>query len=182
MPGGTVHYNLKHGQLAAKVATPTWLKIAGSIDMNLSVSQNVEYLAADAIKSYPAWDAPEFSFDASMAEADFAILAVINNGTSSTSGTTPSIIEKFELKGQAGNPPFLWSGLADNINANADRKAFRMTLLNCTASAAVPVMGQTTYGTWPVTGALGVDANGIAVRYEKLESQPTFTAGVYAVA
>lgn len=178
---GTVHYNLEHAQVAALGTTPTWLDVPGSIDLGISITSNANYLAADGSKPYVAYSAPEGSFDLSFAEADFAMLAVINGGTASTSGTTPAIIERYEQPGTAKNPSFALSGYASNVNGGVDRAGFRVTLPNAKAGVASPTFGQETWGTWSTSGAMAADENDVMVIYEKLETAPTFTAGVMPV-
>lgn len=178
---GTVHYNLEHAQVATLATTPTWLDIPGSIDFTPTITSNANYLAADGSKPYVAYSAPEGSFDLSFAEADFAMLAVINGGTASTSGTTPAVIERYEQPGTAKNPAFALSGYATNVNSGVDRAGFRVTIPNAKAGVAAPTFGQETWGTWKTSGAMAADKNDVLVIYEKMETKPTFTLGVMPV-
>lgn len=178
---GTVHYNFEHGQVATPATTPVWLDVPGVTTFSVTASSSVNYFAADGKKAYAAWSAPEFGFSAGMAEADFAVMAVINNGTAATTGTTPEIIETFKVKGTAGNPAFHFSGYAKNVNPNVDRAGFMLTIPNATAGAAAPALGQETWGEWTFDGAMTPDDDDIVIMYSKLETGPTFTAGVYPV-
>lgn len=179
---GTVHYNLEHSQVMSLVGTGTdWLAIGGSVSISPSITSNISRLAADGGQRYPVADAPEGSFSGEFAEADFDILAVINGGDVSTSGTTPNVIERYEQPARAVMAPFALFGFAPNINAGAADAAFGITFPRATATPAVPQMQQQTHGTWSFDGALDGDADTPLIVYEKYETAPTITAGVYPV-
>lgn len=178
---GTVHYNLEHAQVAELGASPTWLDIPGVTTLSTTIDSSVARLAADGSKPYAAWSAPEGSFDGGFAEADFAILAVINGGTASTSGTTPSVIERYEQPGTASNPGFALSGYAKNVNDAVGMAAFRVTIPQATASPAAPSFGQETWGEWSFSGAMTPTDDDVLIVYEKLETEPQFTDGVMPV-
>lgn len=179
---GTVHYNLEHTQVMSLVGTGNdWLPIAGSVSLSPSITSNISRLQADGQSKYPVADAPEGSFSYEFAEADFAILAVINGGTQSTSGTTPAAIERYEQPGTAVSAPFALFGFAPNINAGVDEAAFAVTLPRAIASPAVPQLQQQTHGTWSGDGAMEADENDVMIVYEKYESAPTMADGVYPV-
>lgn len=182
--GGTVHYNFEHGQVASLVGgtAGTWMDVAGTIDLSPSITSSPNYLSADGQKKYVAYSAPEGSFDMSFAEADFALLAVINGGTASTSGTPgTNEIQRYEQPGTASNPPFAFSGYASNVNAGVDAAGFRVTIPQATAGAASPTLGQETWGTWSTSGAFTATDDDVMIIYESLEAKPVFTSGVMPV-
>lgn len=178
---GTVHYNFEHAQVAVPATSPVWLDVPGVTTLGITASSSVNYLAADGSKKYAAWSAPEYGFSAGMAEADFAVLAVINNGTAATTGITPGVIETFEVEATAINPQFHFSGYASNVNPNVKRAGFMVTIPYASAGAAVPAMGQETWGEWTFDGAITPNDDNVVIQYSKLETAPTFTSGVYAV-
>lgn len=180
---GTVHYNLEHTQVMSLVGTGNdWLAIAGSVSISPSITSNISRLQADGQSKYPVADAPEGSFSGEFAEADFAVLAVINGGEASTSGTPGSdAIERYVQPGRAVMAPFALFGFAPNINAGVTDAAFAVTLPRAIASPAVPQLQQQTHGTWSFDGAMEADENDAMIIYERYEVAPTMTDGVYPV-
>lgn len=179
---GTVHYNLEHAQVMSLVGTGNdWLAIGGPVSISPSITANISRLAAAGGQRYPVADAPEGSFNGEFAEADFDILAVINGGDASTSGTGPSVIERYEQPGTAQMAPFALFGFASNINAAAAEAAFAVTFPRAIATPAVPQLQQQTHGTWSFDGAMEPDDNDVMIVYEKYTTAPTMTDGVYPV-
>jgi hypothetical protein len=176
-----VTYNLEHAQVAPVAATPTYLDVPGVITMDVSISSSSNYLAADGGKYAVAWSAPEGSGTLSFGESDFAVLAVINGGTASSSGITPAVIDRYEQPGTVSNPSFILVGYAKNVKPadGADARAgFRVTVPRASAAPASMSMGQETWGEWSADLAFVADDNDVMVIYEMLETAPTFTNGV----
>ncbi len=178
----TFHYNLQHAQVMSLVGTGnSWLDIPGVTTLTPSASSSPTFFSADGEKKYVAYPAAEWSLSYGFAEGDFALLAVINGGEVSTSGTPGTDeIQRYEQPAAAANPPFALSGYAPNINDAVKMAGFRVTFPQVKSAPAFPAMGQETWGEWTGEGALSPDTNGIAVIYETLEAEPTFTNGVYA--
>ena len=179
MPG-TVSYNLEHAQVAIKVASPTYIDVPGVTTMDATVSTSVAYFSGDGAKKYAAWSAPEGGGSIGFAEADFAVLEIINGGTASASGVTPNIVDRYVQPGTATNPAFILVGYAKNVNsAVTNRKGFRIIVPAATAAPATLAMGQETWGEWTADLAFTADASDRMVIYEKLETAPA--AGIQTI-
>lgn len=178
---GTVTYQLEHAQVAVKEASPTYLDVPGVDTVEATVNSSVNYLSGDGAKKYAAWTAPEGSGRLGFAEADFAVLVVINGGTSSSTGTTPAIVDRYVQPATANNPDFILVGYAKNVNANQDRAGFRIILPGATAAPASIAMGQETWGSWGADLAFTGDDSDQLVIYEQLETAPTFTGDIFTV-
>jgi hypothetical protein len=176
---GTVTYNLEHAQVALVGDTPVYLDVPGVTTMGATVSSSVAYFAGDGAKKYAAWSAPEGGGNIGFAEADFAVLAVINGGTASTTGTTPAIVERYVQPGTSTVTNFILVGYGSNVNGTSDRAGFRIILPNASAAPASIAMGQETWGEWTADLAFTPDEDDQMVIYEKLESAPTFTGDVF---
>jgi hypothetical protein len=177
---GTVTYNLEHAQVALTGASPTFLDVPGVTTMGATISSSVSYFAGDGAKKYAAWSAPEGGGNIGFAEADFAVLEVINGGEASTTGTTPAIVERYVPSWSASRPAFILVGYGSNVNPNADRAGFRIILPNASAAPSTIAMGQETWGEWTADLAITPDEDDQPIIYEKLETAPTFTNGVFA--
>ena len=182
---GTVTYNLEHAQVALTGTTPTYIDVPGVTTLDATVSSSVAYFAADGSKPYAAWSAPEGGGSLGFAEADFAVLVIINGGTSSSTGTTPAVVERYVQPGTATNPNFILVGYAKNVNGKltgtAARPGFRIIIPNASAAPASMAMGQETWGEWTAELAFSANAANQMVIYEKMETAPTFTAGIFTV-
>ncbi len=181
MPG-TVTYNLEHAQVGLIGATPTYLDVPGVTTLDATISTSVAYFAGDGAKKYSAFAAPEGGGSLGFAEADFAVLAVINGGIASASGATPNIVERYIQPGTATNPGFILVGYGKNVNVGVARAGFRIILPQATASPASIAQGQETWGEWTADLAFTATADNKMVIYEKHETAPAFTAGIFTVA
>lgn len=178
---GTVTYNLEHAQVALVGASPTYLDVPGVTTLDATVSSSVSYMSADGAKKYAAWSAPEGSGSLGFAEADFGVLAVINGGTESTTGTTPAIVDRYVQPGTQVVTQFILAGYGSNVNASADRAGFRVIIPNASAAPASMAMGQETWGEWTADLAFTPDDSDNLVIYELLETAPTYTDDVFTV-
>lgn len=178
---GTVTYNLEHGQVALLEASPTYLDIPGTTTLEATINSSVSYMAADGAKKYAAWSAPEGGGRVAFAEADFAVIAVLNGGTQSSSGTTPAIVDRYVQPGKAGMTDFILVGYGSNVNPTTDRAGFRVIIPQASAAPAAPAMGQETWGEWSASLAFTENDDGAMIIYETLESAPTFTGDVFTV-
>lgn len=171
-------YNLEHNEVGpTKNAT---VDVAGAITMTLSIASSPAYLNADAGKYAVAWSAPEGSGSLTFAESDDDVLAVINGGRLSTSGTAGTLINRYEQPGTATNPQFLISGFARNMSPTTRTAfpAFRITVPAASASPATMSMGQETWGEWTANLGFVADGNNTLIIYEHMASVPVLTAGV----
>ena len=169
-------FNLEHSEVGPD--TESTLDVAGSISLDLSITSTANYLAADAQRYAVAWSAPEGSGTAVFGESDFGVLAVVNGGTTSTSGTGDTLINRYEQPGVALNPEFLLSGFARNMSQHTpDIKAFRVTIPSATAPPATLSLGQETWTNWSLPISF-TDVGDNLVIYEQLGSVPTLVDGV----
>lgn len=177
--------NVQHGQVARRPvspAEPTFVDISGFTEVNPNTSAESTDVYADGTTYASIFDAPTGSGDFRYVESDFAVNVIVNGGAETSSGTTPSVIKRWEQPAESLNPAFILSTFMPNVRTESQSAGMRLTLPNCTAGPVNISGSQRNVGEWntpirytkdPVTGYL--------VIYEDLESAPTFTSGVMPV-
>ena len=174
--------NLAHVQVAAVAAEPTWLDVPGILTWDPSISTDTEPVQADGQTYYTAYAAPSGEGDFVFIDFNEDVVAVINGGTVSSSGTTPDVIDRYEQPGTYTAPPFATSDWVPNVDQfHDDRAGMRTTAPNCTATPVSRSSGQDTTFEWTATTSFSADENDVMLIYELLETAPTFTAGVIPV-
>lgn len=175
--------NLSHVQAAAVEETPTWLDIPGVITWDPSITTDTEPVQADGTTYYTAYSAPAGEGDLTFIDFDENVVALINGGTVSSSGTTPNVIDRYEQPGDYTAPAFSLCDWVPNVDQfHDDRAGMRTTAPNCTATPVSRSSGQDTTFEWTATTSFAADANGVLLIYELLETAPTFSNGIMSPA
>lgn len=177
-----VGYSLNHVQAASTAAAPpyTWIDIPGSVNWEPTVESDSEEIMADGSVYVTAYGNPVGSGDLMWIDDILAVRALLNGGTVSTTGISPSIIERYELPGTYVPVPFALSDWVPNIDRfhDPDVAGTRTTAPNCTAGVISRTSGQETVQELTATTSMTQDANGVMLIVEKLETSPVFTNGV----
>lgn len=177
-----VTYNLNHVQVSAIEATRTWVDVPGSMSWEPTIETDSEDILADGGVYATAYSAPVGEGDLMWVDIDPAVLALINGGEVSSSGTGAGAIERYEVPYQYVAVPFSLSGWEPNVARDKDPSAgLRTTAPVATAAPASKSSGQESVGEWTaVTKFRGSEGTPMLV-YELLASDPVFTAGVMPV-
>ena len=174
----TVGYNLKHGQIAARGATPTYIDLPYVMTVDATISQDSEKMSADGAKVVTAYSAPEGSGSLTMGQRSLAVTALMTGGTVSTSGTAPATISRLEVKGSSQPPALIGSFWIPNIDGNLTSAGLRVTLPNVKFSVPSQTFDQETWAEISADMSFDPDANDVLIIYEELTTAPVFTAGV----
>lgn len=178
-----VGYNEQHIQVATKTGTPTWLDVAGAVSWEPAPSSDTTDIMADGTKYVTAYGSPGGAGDLVFLDLKLPVLAVLNGGTVSTTGTGPTQVEKY-VQGATYVPPAIEiSSWVPNIDTAHDSTVagLRTTVLNAQAGLATRSSGQNSEQNWTVPTTFSADSgtNSLII-YEKMASAPAITAGVYA--
>ena len=179
-----VGYNLNHLQVAPRSETPTFVDVPGAVSWEPSISSDTDDVRADGQVYMTVYSAPVG--EGSMTWVDFRpdVLAVINGGDVSTSGTGATEIIRYEQLGSYVPVPFIMADWVPNQDQTHDANVagVRTTVPNATASPASRNSGQETTLEWTAeTRFTAVDNTSPLIIYESLASEPTFTGGVFDV-
>lgn len=178
----TVTYNLNHVQVSAIETTRTWVDVPGTTNWEPSVTTDSEDILADGGVYATAYSAPVGEGDLTWIDANLAVLALINGGIVSSSGTGAMAIERYEVPAQYVAVPFSISGWEPNIAKDKDPSAgLRTTAPIVTAGVASKSSGQESTGEWTAETRFRGGPTTPMLIYELLASTPVFTAGVMPV-
>lgn len=174
--------NLSHVQAAAVETTPTWVDIPGVLTWDPSITTDTEAVQADGTTYYTAYAAPAGEGDLVFIDFDPDVVALLNGGTVSTSGTAPNTITRYEQPADYTAPAFSLSDWVPNVDQFHDTSAgMRTTAPNVTATPVSRSSGQDTTFEWTATTSFAADQNGVLLIYEVLETAPVFTGSVIPV-
>jgi hypothetical protein len=181
MANAGTFYNLDHVQIAVIQTTPTWIDLPYAVTLDPTISQDTDPLKADASTVVTSYSAPEGTFSLEWARAETVTLAILAGLTASTSGTTPSTIDRLDYLGNTTPPGVHLSAWAKNVDANVTGAGLRLNLPNAKASVPSIPLGQETYSTLSSDGVFNADENGVMMTLEFLETAPVFTSKVMPV-
>jgi hypothetical protein len=171
--------NLAHVQVAATGGTPTWLDVPGVLTWDPQITTDTEPVQADGTTYYTSYAAPTGEGDLTFIDFDEDVVALINGGTVSTSGTTPDVIDRYEQPGTYAAPSFSAADWVPNADTFHDSRAGMSTIApNCTATVVSRSSGQDTTFEWSCTVNFQPDDEDVMLVYQLFESAPTFTADV----
>lgn len=178
-----VGYNLNHLQVAPKGASPTFIDVPGSVSWEPSITADSEDVKADGQTYVTVYSAPVGEGDMTWIDFRPDVLATINGGEVSTSGTGPTEITRYEQKGSFTPVPFIIADWVPNQDKNHDSAVagVRTTVPNATAEPASRSSGQESTQEWTASTKFTPDANDVLIIYEALASEPEFTTGVMSV-
>lgn len=174
----SVGYNLDHLQIAPKGPTPTYKDLKYAITLDASISQDSNKLSADASKPVTAYSAPEGAGSISFGFMDPDTMAILTGGTSSTTGTGGTVIDRLEILGNTNPPSIIIVGWIPNVDGNADSAGVRITLPNAKASVPSGTFDQETWANRDADLVFDPDENNVMMIYEFPVTAPVFTAGV----
>jgi hypothetical protein len=178
---GTV-YNLSHVQVATIAETPTWIDAGYAVTLDPTISQDTDPLKADGATVVTSYSAPEGAFSLELAQGSTALFAILAGLTATTSGTTPSTIDRLDYLGDTTPPGVHLSAWAKNVDSTVTGAGMRVTLPNAKASVPSFPLGQETYASFTFDGVFNQwGTNKIMETIEFLESAPTFTSNVMPV-
>lgn len=178
MAAGVVGYNLKHGQIAARGTSPTYVDLPYTQTIDASIAQNSDKLPADGAKVVTAYSAPEGSGSLTMGMFHLTTQAMMTGGTASQSGTAGAAISRLEIKGSAQPPALIGSFWIPNIDGNLAAAGLRVTLPNCKFSVPSGTFDQETFVSVSADLSFDPDANDVLIIYEELATAPAMTLGV----
>lgn len=177
----TVGYNLKHGQIAARGATPTYIDLPYVMTVDATVTQNSDKMAADGAKVVTAYSAPEGGGSFTMGQIALDNQAMMTGGTVSTTGATATAIDRLEVKGSSQPPALIGSFWVPNIDGNLISAGLRVTLPNVKFSVPSSTFDQETWANVSADMSFDPDENDVLIIYEELATAPVFTADVMPV-
>lgn len=178
MAAGVVGYNLKHGQIAARGATPTYIDLPYTQTLDASIAQNSDKMAADGAKVVTAYSAPEGSGSVTVGMFNLTTQTMMTGGRSSQSGTAGTAISRLEILGSSQPPALIGSFWIPNIDGNLAAAGLRISLPNCKFSVPSGTFDQETFVTVSADLSFDPDANDVLIIYEELATAPVFTLGV----
>lgn len=179
----SVANNITHAQVAPKTVTPVFVDVPGATTLDVSFTDNSTDINADGMVYVTAYDAPVGQFNLGWVDDNFPVQVTINGGTSSSTGTAGTKIDRYEQPGTYVAPAFVAASLEPNIDKIHDAlvAAFRITIPNATAALAQKSSGQNSTHEWSAACKFKADGSGPLIIYEKLATAPTFTSGVMGV-
>lgn len=174
--------NLNHVQVSEIETTRVWIDVPGTVNWEPSIATDSEDIMADGGIYATGYSAPVGEGDLTWVDANLAVLATLNGGIVSSSGTGATAIERYEVPHQYVAVPFSISGWEPNIAKDKDPSAgLRTTAPIVTAGVASKSSGQDSTGEWTApTKFLGKQGTPMLI-YELLASDPVFTAGIMPV-
>lgn len=171
--------NLTHVEVAAIDESPTWVNVPGVLTWDPSISTDTDPVQADGSTYYTAYSAPTGEGDLSFIDFDEDVVALLNGGTVSTSGTTPDVIDRYEQPGSYAAPAFSMADWVPNADTFHDERAGMRTIApNATATVVSRSSGQDTTFEWSCTVNFSADDNDVMLVYELLETAPVISSGV----
>lgn len=178
-----VGYNTNHVQVGPKEATPTFVDVPGAISWDPTITTDKDPIRGDGQVYVTAYGAPEGEGDLTWLGFAPDVLATINGGEVSTSGTGDTEITRYEQPGTYTAPPFIIADWVPNIDKShaPDVAGIRTTVTNATAEPASRGSGQETAVEWTASTSFSPDENNVLIIYEELATEPTFTNGVMPV-
>lgn len=179
-----VGYSLHHVQAASLGEDPlVWVDVPGAVNWEPSVSADTENIMADGVVYAQPRGNRVGEGDLTWIDDILALRAMFNGGEVSTSGTTPQVIERYEMFGESVAPPFALSDWVPNVDKIHDPTVAgtRTTAPSVTAGPVTRTSGQESTQELTAATSFLQDANGVMEIVEKLESSPVFTDGVMPV-
>lgn len=178
-----VGFNDQHLQVATKITTPVWLDVAGLISWEPALNADSTDMMADGSKYVTAFAAPTGSGDMVFVDLKLPVLAVMNGGTVTSTGTGATTIEKYIQQITYVAPAIEISSWVPNIDLAHDATiaGLRTTVLNAQCGLAGRSGGQASEQDWTVPTTFNGDTTSSSlIIYEKMATAPVVTAGVYA--
>ena len=176
----TLTYNVNHLQVAPKGATPVYIDVDGAISAEPTISSDKEDVLGDGQVWATIYKSPTGEMTLTWLKTNFAVMAAINGGDVSSSGTGAAAIDRYEQPSAYVAPSVIVSYWEPNVapDRSPDEAGLRTTIPNATFGVAKKASGQETVGEWSADGSFRGSSTGPMIIYELLASEPVFTAGV----
>lgn len=175
---GATGYNLAHGQVAPKTATPTYIDINYMTSLETGVDQDNEYFRADGGVKITAYGAREGSGSLGFGSANLQTIAALSGDTYSTSGTAGTVIDRLEVKGSTSPPSVILVGWIPNVDGNEASAGLRITLPNAKVAMPSTSFEQESWTEFEADLSFVSDENDVMMIFESLATAPVFTSGV----
>ncbi len=180
----TLTYNQDHVQISNAVGTPGYIDVNGSISMAPSIASASTPVRGDGSVWATAYGAAEGTITLTWLQTNLAVIAQLNGGVVSASGTTPNVINRYELLGGSYVPPaVIVAGWEPNIapDKSPAQAGLRTTVPSASFAPATKAGGQETVGEWTAEGTFKPALDNTLISYELLETAPVFTSGLMPV-
>ncbi len=171
-------YNLNHLQAATNDGTPAYVDINYAVNFEPTISQDSDSFNADGLVAITAQGAAEGGGSLSFGSFDTDSFAVLTGGIASTSGITPNIIDRLEIRGNYSPPSVILVAWIPNVDGNSVSDGLRITVPNAKVTMPSAGFGQETWSEFSADISFASNAAGVMLIYEDMETAPTFTAGV----
>jgi hypothetical protein len=171
-------YNLNHLQAATNDGSPTYVDINYAISFEPNITQENESFRADGAVVVTAQGAPEGALSLSFGSYDTDAFAVLTGGTSSSSGSAGTLIERLEIPADYSAPSVILVAWLPNVDGNSTSAGLRITVPNAKVNMPSAAFGQQTWSEFSADGSFSADANDVMLIFEDLATAPTFTTGV----
>jgi hypothetical protein len=172
-------YNLNHLQVAAKVTTPTYIDVKYATTFEPTITQDSDTFNADGAKVITATGAAEGGGSIGFGSFDTASFGVMTGGTTSTSGTGATLINKVKIPANYNPPAVILVAWIPNVDGNSTMAGMRWTVPNAKLTMPSTQFGQETWSEFSADLSFVLDTTSNAMLIvEEMATAPVFTAGV----
>ena len=171
-------YNLNHLQAATNDGSPTYVDINYATTFEPSITQESDSFRADGQVVITAQGAPEGAGSLGFGSYDVDSFAVLTGGTSSTSGSGGTAIERLEIPADYTPPSVILVAWLPNVDGNSTSAGLRITVPNAKVNMPSTQFGQETWSEFTADFSFAADTNDVMLIFEDMATAPTFTSGV----